>query len=176
MGCFDNKTEMVFKTGATGDRIYYPFGALGRGRILSSEKEERKIKSILFWELVIISPAVFLILKASSQIFIKLFLISVMMAVAYAISYFPVRNNQISDERMTFSELWQKLWRDFIYGSGGNFIWFFFVVCVVLALIGVAAVFVGHGDLWPRLALLGGSVLLAASSLALLLKTRQAGR
>ncbi|MGR0185476.1 hypothetical protein [Azospirillum aestuarii] len=176
MGYSDNMIEMVFKMSATGQRIYYPFGAFGRGRILSSEKEEKKLKKILLWEVIIFSPAVLFILRASSSFLVKFFLISAMLAVAYTISYLPVRGNQISDDRMTFSELWQRSWRDLVYGSGRNFLWFFFVVCVILAFIGVAAVFIGHGDLWPRLALLGGSVLSAASSLALLLKTRQAGR
>ncbi len=176
MGYSDNMIERVFKTSATGQRIYYPFGAFGRGRILSSEKEEKKLKRILFWAVIILTPAAFFILRASSSFLMKFLLISALLAVANFISYLPVRGNQISDERITFSELWERSWRDLVYGSGRSFLWFFFVVCVILAFIGVAAVFIGHGDLWPRLALLGGSVLSAASSLALLLKTRQAGR
>ncbi|WP_137143312.1 hypothetical protein [Azospirillum brasilense] len=176
MSYSDNMIEMVFKTSATGQRIYYPFGAFGRGRILSSEREEKKLKKILFWGVIILSPAAFFILRANSSFMVKFFLISALFTVANTISYLPVRGNQISDERITFSELWQRSWRDLVYGSGRNFLWFFFLVCVILAVIGVAAVFIGHGNLWPRLALLGGSVLSAASSLALLLKTRQAGR
>ncbi|WP_149163900.1 hypothetical protein [Azospirillum brasilense] len=135
-----------------------------------SEKEESKLKSVILWTVIIFSPAPVLILKFDLSIVIKLLLMSAVTISMFFIGYYPVRKNEISDERMTFSDIW----RDFVYGSGRNAIWFFFVICVFLALSGVAVVFIGHGELWPRLALLGGSVLSAASSLVLLLKTRQA--
>ncbi|WP_129557242.1 hypothetical protein [Azospirillum baldaniorum] len=169
---FDNFADPYFKTGVTGQRIYYPFGIFGRGRILEEEAEERRLRAIIKFAFIA-SVAVYAVLfSASFSFWVRMPALCGVVVVQYASHYMPVRTHRVSAERMSLVESWLISAR----GIGRRTLWVLFFLSVLMTVVGVFVTFVGEGGIWDRLTLLLGAAFFGACSLVYLWMIRQAGR
>jgi hypothetical protein len=167
--------EAPFKTSATGLRLYYPFGMLGRARIVPNEQEENKIKSsakrsVVFGSIAGLSLT---ILKPSFPIILIVFFVG--LAVQIFANHITARRYPISDERMR----WAEAKRISVRKSDRRSLWVFFGLGVVMTALGVFAtfaVFAMKGDLWDKITALCGVAFFGAGTLFFLWMIRQAGQ
>jgi Ca2+/Na+ antiporter len=103
MGYFDALTSSAFKTGKDGGRLFFPWGVLGRGYVLASERDyerlQRQIKAYMIVTLVLIVGTVVLQAYLWSVIAVALLIAVYVIWVMYLL-----RGLQPSDERLSLEE------------------------------------------------------------------------
>jgi Ca2+/Na+ antiporter len=103
MGYFDALTSSAFKTGKDGGRLFFPWGVLGRGYVLASERDyerlQRQIKAYMIVTLVLIVGTVMLQAYLWSVIAVALLIAVYVIWVMYLL-----RGLQPSDERLSLEE------------------------------------------------------------------------
>jgi hypothetical protein len=102
MGYFDALTSSYFKTAQDGRKLFFPWGALGRGYAIPSDQDykrlQRQVKAYTIVSLVLIIGAVVL------QIYFGL-VIAALLIVFYMIwTRYLLRGLQPSDERLSLQE------------------------------------------------------------------------
>ena len=133
MGYLASMVDPLFKTTASGQRAFFPFGVLGRGRVLPDEQTERAIRRITKW-LYGLSWILLALFAVKHQDWLVLFgSVWGMLAIYYAIIYAKIRGLPLADERMGWIEAYRRSAR----GMGKRTCWVICLVCTVLA--GLAA-------------------------------------
>ena len=61
MGYFDGLTDASFKTGEDGRMLFYPYGVIGKGYVLTSDEHYQKARRFMKWTYIIALPPAFLI-------------------------------------------------------------------------------------------------------------------
>ncbi|UKJ77206.1 hypothetical protein [Azospirillum brasilense] len=172
MDFFDSFADSYFKTGVTGQRIYYPFGIFGRGRILSEEAEERRLRTIIKFAFIASVAMYAVLFSARLSFWVKMPALCGVVVAQYASHYMPVRTHRVSKERMSLVESWLISAR----GIGKRTLWVLFVLSVLMTLVCAFVTFVGKGGIWDRLTMLLGVAFFGACSLVHLWMIRQIDR
>ncbi|MBU2754910.1 hypothetical protein HFU84_12995 [Acidithiobacillus sp. CV18-2] len=103
MGYYDALTSGSFKTTPDGRRLFFPWGTLGRGYAIPSEKDFERLQRHINAYYVISLPLV--ILAVRLQGFLGGALISLPLIVLYAVwARYQCRRLQQTDEKLTLSE------------------------------------------------------------------------
>src|SRR4051812_5384017 len=103
MGYFDALTSRYFKTGPDGRQLFFPWGVLGRGYLLGSERDYDQLRQRL--KIYAIVALVAIVGPAALQIPMASIVIAVLLVAFYFIwvSYL-LRGLQASDEKLSWRE------------------------------------------------------------------------
>lgn len=172
MGYFDGLTEGYFKTDAAGQRIYYPFGFFGRGRILSTEDEEKRIKTIVKRATIAALFGCIIIARSSIPFEEQLAAFLAVAALQYTACYYPVRKHPSTNERMKLTESYRRSARR----TGRVTLWVLFGLGVLMTSVSAFAAFVSREGISEKLTLLGGVAFFGVGTLVIGWMIRQAGR
>lgn len=163
MGYLKAVTEAPFKTTASGQRVFFPFGVFARGRVLPDEQAGRAILRVIkchygaAW--VVIPLLIFCRLDWLSICGI----VAGMSGLYYMTIYAKVRALPFADERLGWGEVYRQMARN----MGRWRCWGVCLMCTVLSALAVlAAVTKGGGpfEIWQVLVFAGGMLLGAAFS------------
>lgn len=142
MGYLASMVDPLFKTTASGQRAFFPFGVLGRGRVLPDEQTERAVRRITAWLYGCswILLALFVVKRVDWQLLFVI--VAGMLTIYRAIIYVKIRDLPFADERMGWIEAYRRSAR----GMGKRTCWILCLVCTVLAgLAALAAATLGAG-------------------------------
>jgi hypothetical protein len=141
MGYFDGLVDAVFKTDLNGQSVFYPWGVLGRGRVLKDPVAAQAAKLFLRrWYQVMLGSAVVLSLVFTSRSLS--FPIKFGAAVAYAVVFIGwfflrtralVAGTEFSDERLTIRESHANTAARFSRGM----LWGFLLIALLMTVGGV---------------------------------------
>lgn len=132
MGYFDGLTDGAFKEDDEGNSIFYPFGILGKGRVIPNKDEKEKLRNIL---------------KRYYQVFLPLFLLigiivgwfwasAVGLATLlplYFLIFKMTKNYQLATSSLKFSESTRNSARSHKKAT----LWALFLGSILLAMAGV---------------------------------------
>lgn len=161
MGYLKAVTEAPFKTTASGQRAFFPFGVLGRGRVLPDEQTERSVRRVIKYYYYGAGGVMILLLPLCRFDWPSICGIAAGTSALYsAVIYAKVRALPFADERMGWGEAYRQMawnmgrWR--LLGSC--------LMCAVFAGLAVLAVATKGGgpfEIWQVLAFAALMLLLA---------------
>jgi small-conductance mechanosensitive channel len=133
MGYFDALTSASFKTAADGRKLFYPYGIIGRGYVLTSDAEYEKLRGS-YKTIVVIG---FVIIICSAFLF-SIPLLMIPLVFGFIIGYIlwarvHCRNLERANEKLGYGEA---LKNETVHLSLG-LLWFFEVLSILLILWGV---------------------------------------
>ncbi len=102
MGYFDGLTASNFKTGKNGDKLFFPYGVIGKGYVLNKEKEQ-ELRKFVKWYYVVTLPIAIGLGRIDNYIVVLLFFISISLIYHISIKR-KTANLQISSEKLKFTE------------------------------------------------------------------------
>ena len=105
MGYFEGLTSGSFKTSHDGRKLFFPWGALGRGYVLASEDDERSLRSRVKAWMVVNMLLTMLILLAFPQRY-AILAAWVLISTGFYLAWlrFLLRRLDRADERLSFGE------------------------------------------------------------------------
>lgn len=130
MGYLKAVTEALFKTTASGQRAFFPFGVLGQGRVLPDEQTERSVRRVIKYYYYGAGGVMILLLPLCRFDWPSICGIAAGMSALYsAVIYAKVRALPFADERMGWGEAYRKKARN----MGRWWCLSFCLMCVVFA-------------------------------------------
>lgn len=127
-------TKSSFRTASDGKRIFFPYGAFGKGRIVDSEITYQKIlRHQTIW--LFIATFVASIIRYSRLLFIAAILITGL--INYITTQMLIKNLAISDVRITWSEIKNNLSALYTFSAFTNY--FMIFAGMIISFFGVFA-------------------------------------
>ena len=112
MRYYEAVSEVAFRTTASGQRAFFPFGALGRGRVLPDELAERGVRRVMkFFYGFTVGVMTLLLLCRLDWLSICGVMAGVILAY-YAALYAKVRALPFADERLGWGEAYRTMARN----------------------------------------------------------------
>jgi hypothetical protein len=150
MGYFDALTSAAFKTKADGQKLFYPYGYLGRGYLIPSETEFERLRGsykkiwIITFILAMLTVVVISILSStadSSILVLAISFITLLLSaflIAFLIGYViwarvQCRGLQRSTEKLKYSEALSNE----THHLSSKLLWFFEVVSIIFVMYGL---------------------------------------
>jgi len=103
MSYFDGLTDGAFKTDASGNTLFYPWGILGSGVIVESEEKKKKIRNFIKKISIFTLPAIIII-----QITVGFWLNLILLPIFGIWYYFSIKHItkdlNITNKKLTISE------------------------------------------------------------------------
>jgi hypothetical protein len=104
MGLFSSFSDGMTKTDAHGRRVFFPFGMMGRGRVLPDQLTEQRLRRFLTVSTILVI-VVSIILSRVVNFWSGLVLAIVGAGAIQAYLYVQIRGFPISDTRLTYADV-----------------------------------------------------------------------
>ena len=129
MGFFDAIARNQFKTAKDGRQLYFPWGYMGRGYIIPSEKHYQRLRK----NVKISIACIFIYLLVSSLLKVRYELRFVGIVPFLLWNYYQYRHLERTDERLTLNEFICKQAREFSFFVH----WLFEIVAIIFVALGI---------------------------------------
>src|ERR671932_553050 len=138
MGHFDGLIEGNFKTAADGQRLFYPWGVWGKGRVLADAHTEQRIRRFLKVYYMVSLPLVIITVTTSqfSGFYYALVLIPAFVLVYGVGILLLTRRLLATSERLRWSESLANSGR----AHSGAMLWLMFIVCILFVIGGLGMI------------------------------------
>jgi hypothetical protein len=144
MGYFEGIVSAVFKKDAGGNVIYFPYGVLGKGRVLPDEAAEQEVRDFVMWyyKSSLIGSFVFVVVSGYGgyQTFMSLLTVaSVFAAWLYfrinsLVSKYPYSNEKLSVKNAYWNSA---------KAHNTSTLWFMFIICLLFVMPALVALIYG---------------------------------
>ena len=135
---FDALTATYFKTDKNGQRIFYPWGAFGRGVPITDPKVEKALRRWLGL-MFLVSFGAFLGISWTSQFVYALVLIPIIFVWQFILTWPYMHGRERAQDRLTFAETHQTAARRLSYWMMGGML----ATCLVAASLGLLMLVTG---------------------------------
>jgi Ca2+/Na+ antiporter len=103
MGYFDALSSACFKTAQDGRRLFFPWGVLGRGYVIESEQDSKRIEHEI--KIFMIVSLILVIGFGQFGFYLQSFVVAALLIGVYVVrAWYLLRRLQRSDERLSLKE------------------------------------------------------------------------
>jgi len=147
MGIFESLSSGYFQTTPDGRRLFFPWGALGRGYVVASDQDYKRLQ--LHITIYMIATVVLMLGSIISERYVAAFAIAMLLFVFYAFwaRFVLVRGLQPTDERLRLKEA--MIAQAIIFGAAA--LWLLEFTSLALAGLGVFVLVIDPAE-WPMAA------------------------
>jgi succinate dehydrogenase hydrophobic anchor subunit len=132
MGYFDALSSSGFKKDGSGRSVFYPWGALGKGRVLPDTESERRVRTFVV-RYYIISMVVLAVIAMTAGWLFALIPVPFLMLGYHVRSRAMIRTWPEAGDRLTFRESYANVARAY----NKTILWVFFVISILFAALGL---------------------------------------
>jgi hypothetical protein len=138
MGYFDGLIEGNFKTAADGQRLFYPWGVWGKGRVLADARAEQRIRRFLKVYYMVSLPLVIIsVIAVQSSGFYYAYALIPLVLLVYGVGVLWLRRRLFaSSERLRLSESLANSGR----AHSRAILWFLIGVCILFVIGGIGMI------------------------------------